>query len=846
MTSLCKENPNKMPGIAPPACEIEWTDLVHVTGDNAQVYCLTKDQIKVLEQEEELVSAPIKNLLDAYSQPNETILDVKKKTWESLKAEKLIPPLVSSTGLTPLKRYEAQAELAKHRYERQLNRYKRVGSDIHIIEKELQHSLLAPETRGFYTRYLATLQQTYFDLGENLDNLKETVKQKRKVLEREQGRISKLQEAVESEVAYRVAYQKTPPERDEEIKRLREQAKTLNDETGMVNYVSPAELNRLSDIEINTLQIENHIDSNASEMLGLRVLKFLHGAAKQNRLYQRDIDELARYESSQKKLHASKKNLQQKKNAFYETMAARVPVEGAVQMPNIRYAHQLVEIKRTGTSGFSYIRRDVLDQFKKGWQKISMSEVKRSLTLNRAGIEGAAKQAAKGLKENFSANLVFNSWQSKEDNFFNQLNKELFKVNLDGESVPEERQFTASAEAQLMRFSAGAQFAGEYDPKKGRVHLGGETSADFSLLKASASCTLHLPSEAGHELKLSYQGDHGELKQLHCGVFRTTFELKVQGSVGACAMLSTKLRVETKPRDLSVGGEMNGNVFAGGMLKNEAELKVEWAKPVSQSRQQSGRVAQPTLASFNELVKVSPSVSVAFGVGLGLDFNVGYSEGKFVAELSAQLVCGPGGAGGVAAELSVEQVVELIQFVRHALEESDFRFLEWVSETAFDMISKITRLHIAVGESIYALAGMAERQIVKNFSRLSFDQNYAKDECRNILLSPRNLKPLTPFAKAESLDRICRTYVFKPYSYQLDDDELQAAACMKLLESMRSEREFIEVLRLMGGKGRKGNSTTLLNNFRRIFDHLLYQSSQSSRARNWLNNRAASFYPELE
>ncbi|UZE95425.1 hypothetical protein [Alkalimarinus alittae] len=846
MTNICKESPAITSGIAPAACETEWTDLVHVTGDNMQVYCLTQGQIKELENEESFVSAPIKNLLDAYSQSNKTIIDVKKKTWESLKEEKLIPPLVPSSGLTPLKRYEAQATLAKHRYERQLNRYKRVSSDVYIIEKELQHGLLAPETRGFYMRYLATLQQTRLDLGANLDNLKETLTQKQKVLSREEGRISKLKEAVESEVAYKVALQKTPPDSDDELKRLKEHAKTLSDETGMVNYVSSAELNHLADIDIKTLEIEREIDNRASRMGTLRVLKFFHWFTNSDRLYQRDVEELAKYENSQNKLHADKKSLEQKKEAFYSSMADRVPVEAAFQMPKLRYTHQLIEIKRTGSQNLSYIRRDSLSQFKKNWQKISIADVKRSLKLNRAGIEGAAKQAAQGLKENVSGKLVFKTWQSKEDNFFNQLNKELFKVSLNGDVVPEDKQLTASAEAQLMRFSAGAQFAGEYDPKKGRIHLGGETSAEFSLLKASANATLRLPSEAGHELKLSYQGDSGELKQLHCGVFRTSLILTVQGSVGACAMLSAKLRVDTKPGELNVGGDMNGNVFAGGMLKNEADLSVEWAKPISQNRLESGRVAKSTVANFSELVKITPSASVAFGVGFGLDFTVGYSRGKFIAHFSGQLVFGPGGAGGVAAELKVEQVIELIQFVRQALEESDFRFLEWVTETAFDMISKIMSLHIAVGETLSVLANLSEDQIIDKWKSLSSNQKLVKEECRNILSTPSNLRFLTPIAKADVLDRVCLTYFFEPNSFNLDDDELQASACMILLERIDSEREFFEVLRLMGRKGNKGNSHTLVSNYKRIFDDLLFQSKQKTRARNWLKNRAGSFYLSLE
>ncbi|WP_250658141.1 hypothetical protein [Alkalimarinus coralli] len=307
----------------------------------------------------------------------------------------------------------------------------------------------------------------------------------------------------------------------------------------------------------------------------------------------------------------------------------------------------------------------------------------------------------------------------------------------------------------------------------------------------------------------------------------------------ACAMLSTKLLVQTKPGDLSVGGEMNGNVFAGGMLKNEAELKIEWAKPVSQSRQQSGRVVQPTLADFSELIKVSPSVSVAFGVGLGLDFNVGYSRGKFVAELSAQLVCGPGGAGGVAAELSVEQVVELIKFVRHALEASDFRFLEWLSEAAFDMISKITELYLNLDRTLESLVSMTELELSTYWKKVSLAQKTVKDECRRILSGTERVSYMTPIAKARVLNRVSNTYLFEAGSLLLDD-ELQAAACMRLLESIRSERELIEILRLMGGEESKGRSDILIKNFKKIFDYLLFQSKQKSKARIWLQNRGGT------
>ena len=63
---------------------------------------------------------------------------------------------------------------------------------------------------------------------------------------------------------------------------------------------------------------------------------------------------------------------------------------------------------------------------------------------------------------------------------------------------------------------------------------------------------------------------------------------------------------------------------------------------------------------------------------------------------------------------------------------------------------------------------------------------------------------------------------------------------------MRSEREFIEVLRLMGMDGEKGGSTTLISNFRRLFDQLLYQSEQRIKAREWLKAHSGELYLEFE
>jgi len=844
MTTQCKNTPNKSIGIAPAACEIEWSELLHVTGDYSQVYCLTKEQLQDVVKEERGVSNPIKELTDTYTQSNDTILAVKKKTLKALQEEKLIPPLKPSSNNNTLEMYRAQWLLAYERYQRQVKRERRINADCHVIKNELDHGFLNPASRKLYSRYLASLQQTQSGLSQNLRNLELVSKQKKQLFDGEASRIKQLQSAVESEVEFRVAKQTVPPVTAQTLKQLREKANELRVDTGLSGYATEDELNNITDTEIKLSNLEKQIESNSSQMLELRLLKLLHGVGRFNRLYKKSDAALSGYEKSQDELYQTKYKLSNERAEFYKSIKDRSPVEAPTQMPFMHYPHQLIEIKRTSSQGFSYIRRDSLDQFKKNWQKLSMSDVKKALKPSRKGLEGAAKQAGKELSENIGIKLKFADWQSKGDNFFNQLNKELFKVSLNGDTPPKDKQLDVSTEAQLFRFSAGAELAGEYDVKNGRVHVGAESQVSYNLAQASVNADIWLPSEEGYELKLSYQGDTGELKQLDCGYFRASFDLTLKGSVGACAMLSSKVRIDTNPGELSVGGDINGNVFAGGMLKNEATVSVEWAKPYRGGS--NSRIGKPLVPNYQVLVEVKPSLSVAFGIGAGFDFKIEYLDGSFVLKLSAQLVCGPGGAGGVAVVLGVDKIIELIEFVRGALERADFRFLEWVSKEAFEVISKFTELHLSFEHTLEYLAAMSRGDFEDLWSDISVDQKSVKNECLRILAEPVRVEMATPLSKARVLSRVSNTYIFEVNSFSLDDDELQAETCMKLLTSIHSEREFIEILRLMGMNEGKGDSVIFLSSFRKLFDNLLYQSKQRDKAYHWLEHINRSGYESLE
>lgn len=104
---------------------------------------------------------------------------------------------------------------------------------------------------------------------------------------------------------------------------------------------------------------------------------------------------------------------------------------------------------------------------------------------------------------------------------------------------------------------------------------------------------------------------------------------------------------------------------------------------------------------FKSLLEVKPELALSAGLGAGFEFKIGLSpQDKIYMTLKGHLVLGPGGGGGVAAELSVLQVVELVQFIRWSLEQSDFRFLEWVESEAFSLISLMLRVQAISGEDL--------------------------------------------------------------------------------------------------------------------------------------------------
>ncbi|WP_203144009.1 hypothetical protein [Marinobacter mangrovi] len=98
---------------------------------------------------------------------------------------------------------------------------------------------------------------------------------------------------------------------------------------------------------------------------------------------------------------------------------------------------------------------------------------------------------------------------------------------------------------------------------------------------------------------------------------------------------------------------------------------------------------------FKSLLDVKPELAVSAGIGAAFDFSVGMVENKVVLYLKGHLVLGAGGGGGVGAELNVQQLWELVKFIRWPLERLDFRLLEWIEDSALEHVSFLLQIYSA-------------------------------------------------------------------------------------------------------------------------------------------------------
>lgn len=818
-------------------CALECVALVQVTGEDDTVYALTETQFRHLNDEIEILNAPMAELKKAEEGNESDIPAARDKTWKKLRELGALPgPEHSTTAEELLKEYEARWKREQARLEHQRRRKRRIEYEIDQLRRQIlfpasQRNLTEPKDRlsvKVFATFCGELETTLIGVEDRISAHEEATVERQEELTRMERRLKLLRAALEAEVRYRVAKnsgEKTPAE----VEQLSYEASELKQSTLWPNYIAEKDINDLvrKQQRFNELGderipyrdcIKRYMEEVSNTVTLVALIAVMHRARTE------------KHRQLQEERRALMVDIEKTLTRLVNTSSS-APVEQVArpQIASMR-ARPLVEVKHTGTGGYRYMRREVGDQLRRNWKPLKTADVRAAM----AGKEfkRAWGEARESLKANTTLKLKLKEWKSKEDNFFNQLEVELLKK----EAATEDGRFAASAEAQMFRFAAQCGLDAAYDPDRQETYIGGQMQGAYSLLQGEATLKAQLPDDKGSRLMLRYENHQGIEKEVHCGYFRTDAEYCIRGFAGACASLAAQARVSSAPGEVGISGETNGEAFAGASLSNEASFGVKWkaAYQEVEGYQSSGgnEAKREADSDYLSLLDVRPEIAISAGIGAGFDYRLFLSGGRLYMALKGSLVVGAGGGGGIAAELNGEQIWELVKFVRWSLEKSDFRFLDWIEESAFEYLSLVLKLYAGSGQKIDYFVS----QFANDLSRTWLDLTGADDGLRKIaesVVDNNELHLMTPSAKSS-----CLTELVKDSGGFLSFDDPHRKVCdkaaMKILETVTSHREFIEILKRMGGNGRKGSFADMRRNYSKLIPQRLFHSSEADRAEAWL------------
>jgi len=150
------------------------------------------------------------------------------------------------------------------------------------------------------------------------------------------------------------------------------------------------------------------------------------------------------------------------------------------------------------------------------------------------------------------------------------------------------------------------------------------------------------------------------------------------------------------------GAKATFNVFGGLQAAIELTGALNWAPPkelvalrtaptMGIGSDKDAKKANPWLT----LAKLSGSVGVALGAGFQGTAQVSLDKGRFILNLKAAVVLGPGANGSFKFEVGYEAVVDLINLYRKELHKAKGRKVEWMEPEAGKFASALNALGAA-------------------------------------------------------------------------------------------------------------------------------------------------------
>ena len=546
--------------------------------------------------------------------------------------------------------------------------------------------------------------------------------------------------------------------------------------------------------------------------------------------------------------------VQQEKERLLTELEAR-----SVLTNDMQTLPPITEIKRlAGDKHVTFVRSDKMKNHRRRYSIAGRDRQRSKGWLTENGVDPAKLRDAIRSELNIKFNTTL--WEPDKNGalmttlnkFYDEASWSIWGGAEARQKAVDETGFDASAEAQFMRFAAGATASGEFDPRKGLVHFQAKAEAQYALAQGKVGIEQAFPVNNRSEIRIPYRigGWDGERKVASLGHFQAAIQASLSGFAGASAVLAGNVHVSTsnglptikgiaaREHGQKAGGE--AGVFAGIRGGCEVSGELRWKDVLTEQK------------DWDKLCRIGKKVEAGLGVGAEAELRLLFSRetGKFYLNAHAGLVLGVGPSGSFLLEIEIQKVIRMLHFVYNALLDVDFRYLElFESKTAaFDWYQRF---------SLYALSrGLTALDTAIQFTEVATDriekfvnevfvarkrevgaaeiaENVVEDieakENSVFLHSP-------PEVKGRVLDTILYDWWVTPDIWNENDIKIQAVT--EIVKSFQSWRDFEETVVRMNPEGFARRSE-FDKNLERLFDFIGKAESDRQLFLRELRGRAA-------
>ncbi|MFO7528606.1 MAG: LysM domain-containing protein, partial [Marinobacter sp.] len=264
----------------------------------------------------------------------------------------------------------------------------------------------------------------------------------------------------------------------------------------------------------------------------------------------------------------------------------------------------ITEIKRlAGNKHVTFVRSDKIANHPRRYSIAARDRARSQGWLTENGVDPAKLRDAIRSELNIKFNATL--WEPDQNGalmttlnrFYDEASWSIWGDAQARREAVDETGFDASAEAQFMRFAAGATASGEFDPRKGKVHFQAKAEGQYALAQGKVGIEQAFPVNNRSEIRIPYRvgGWDGERRIASLGHFQAAINASLSGFAGASALIAGNVHVSTTdglPTLKGIAARKNGQkagmeagVFAGIRGGCEVAGELRWKDVLTEQRE---------------------------------------------------------------------------------------------------------------------------------------------------------------------------------------------------------------------------------------------------------------------